>query len=123
MMQLAWDLLIWLLLAAGVAFGALGFFGLLIFPDIRSRMFTAIRATLISVTVIALAVILFGVNGFLATGESQYVTLIIHIIFFFGVVVIANVSISRIILDRTSPVSCCQVIPEAGAESGPEKKD
>jgi multicomponent Na+:H+ antiporter subunit G len=125
MMPVVWDILIWIFLAAGVGFGALGFFGLLIFPDIRSRMFTAIRAILISATATAVAVILFGINGFLVSGESQYVTLIIHTLFFYGVVVVANVSTARIILDRTRSESYCRPDPAttSDADDGPQKSD
>jgi multisubunit Na+/H+ antiporter MnhG subunit len=123
MMPIFWDILIWVFLAIGVGFGVLGFFGLLIFPDIRSRMFTAIRAILISVSAIAVAVIIFGINGFLVTGGSQYATLIIHTLFFYGVVVVANISIARIILDRTRPESFCQANPETSTETEPRKEE
>lgn len=123
MMPLFWDILIWLLLAIGVGFGALAFLGLLIFPDIRSRMFTATRAILISVSAITVAVILFGINGFLSTGGSQYATFVIHTLFFYGVVVVANSAISRIILDRTRHESYCQANPGAGAETEPQEEN
>lgn len=114
MIPFYWDILIWISLTIGVGFGMLGFLGLLIFPDIRSRMFTAIRATLISVSAITVAVIIFGINGFIVTGGSQYVTLIIHTIFFYGVVVVANISITRVILERTRPERQCQANTETG---------
>src|SRR5271157_3990232 len=119
MMQLVWDILIWICLATGVGFAALGFFGLLIFPDIRSRMFTATRAKLISVSAIAMAGILFGINGFLVTGGSHYATFVIHTLFLYGVVVIANCAITRIILDRTRTESYCQTPPGSGTETEP----
>ena len=123
MMPIFWDILIWISLAVGVGFGALGFFGLLIFPDIRSRMFTAIRAILISVSAIAIAVILFGINGFLKTGGNQYETLIIHTLFFYGVVIVANVSIARIILDRTRPSDSARQTLERVTESEPRNEE
>jgi multicomponent Na+:H+ antiporter subunit G len=121
MILLVWDLLIWILLALGVAFGGLGFFGLLIFPDIRSRMFTAIRATLISVTALTLAVILYGINGFLVTGDNQYVTLIIHTLFLYGVVVVADVSIARIIHEKSRDETCRPAPSGSGPEPEPPK--
>jgi multicomponent Na+:H+ antiporter subunit G len=123
MMQLVWDVLIWIFLATGAGFGALAFLGLLIFPDIRSRMFTATRAVLISVSAITVAGILFGINGFLATGGSQYAMFVIHTLFFYGVVVIANSAIARIILDRTSPESHCQTNSGTGSETEPQKEN
>ena len=92
----------------GCGFRSAGVFRALIFPDIRSRMFTAIRAILISVSAITIAVIIFGINGFLKTGGNQYETLIIHTLFFFGVVIVANVSIARII---TRPDTAGVILP------------
>ena len=123
MMQLVWDVLIWILLAIGTGFGALAFLGLLIFPDIRSRMFTATRAIMISVSAITLAGILFGINGFMATGGSQYVIFIIHTLFFYGMVIVANSAIARIILDRTRPESYCQADPGTGTEAGSREEN
>jgi multisubunit Na+/H+ antiporter MnhG subunit len=107
------DILIWVLLAAGVGFGILGFVGLLIFPEIRSRMFTASRATLISISLVSLAVIVFGINGFLGGGGDQYAALVIHTIFLLGVCTISNVFISRIILEKAPDP--CRRVDDAGA--------
>jgi multisubunit Na+/H+ antiporter MnhG subunit len=107
------DILIWVLLAAGVGFGILGFVGLLIFPEIRSRMFTASRATLISISLVSLAVIVFGINGFLGGGGDQYAALVIHTIFLLGVCTISNVFISRIILEKAPDP--CRCVDDAGA--------
>jgi multicomponent Na+:H+ antiporter subunit G len=123
MMQLVWDVLIWILLAIGTGFGALAFLGLLIFPDIRSRMFTATRAIMISVSAITLAGILFGINGFMATGGSQYAIFIIHTLFFYGMVIVANSAIARIILDRTRPESSCQADSGTGNEAGSREEN
>jgi multisubunit Na+/H+ antiporter MnhG subunit len=101
------DILIWILLAAGVGFGVLGFVGLLIFPDIKSRMFTASRATLISVSLVTLAAIIFGISGFLVSGGDLYAALVIHSIFLFGVMAIANVFIYRIVLEQTALPDFC----------------
>jgi len=123
MILLVWDILIWLFLFIGVGFGALAFFGLLIFPDIRSRMFTATRASLISVSAVSVAVVLFGINGFLVAGGSQYVTLIIHTLFFYGMVVVASVSIARIIHDQTRTEACGLALPVTAPEAGPDKNE
>jgi multisubunit Na+/H+ antiporter MnhG subunit len=92
------DIAIWVLLAAGIGFGGLGFFGLLIFPDIRSRMFTASRATLIGTGLLILAAILYGITVFSETGQEIYATLVIHTIFLVAIIAIANLVISRTIL-------------------------
>jgi len=94
------DISIWILLVAGTGFGLLGFVGLLIFPDIRSRMFTATRATLISASLITLSVIIFGINGFLGSNGNLYGILIIHTLFLFGILIVADIIISRILLEK-----------------------
>jgi multicomponent Na+:H+ antiporter subunit G len=108
MSALAADILIWILLAGGVGFGVLGYVGLLIFPDVKSRMFTASRATLISVSLVTLAVIIFGINGFLGSGGDLYAALVIHTLFLFGVLAIANVFIYRIILEQIPLPNFCR---------------
>ncbi|MFA4860878.1 monovalent cation/H(+) antiporter subunit G [Methanoregula sp.] len=94
-MILAADILIWLLLAAGIGFGALGLFGLVIFPDIRSRMYTAVRATLISVTLITVSSLIYAASRFLETNGSQYLTLAVTAIILYIIIVIATVILSR----------------------------
>jgi multisubunit Na+/H+ antiporter MnhG subunit len=89
------DVLIWLLLAGGVCFSALGLFGLVIFPDIRSRMYTAVRATLIGVTAITAAALVYAVSRFLETNGGQYVTLALETAFLCAIIVIAVILLSR----------------------------
>ncbi len=100
MSQFILDMLIWILLAAGTGFGVLGFFGLLIFPDIRSRLFTASRATLIGMSLVTISAIAFAVNGFYEGRGDRYAIFAIHTIFLFGILVIGNVLISRILLEK-----------------------
>ena len=57
MSSLPADIIIWALLVVGTVFAGIGLMGLLIFPDTRSRMFTAFRATAIGLGAVALAVI------------------------------------------------------------------
>lgn len=89
------DILIWLLLAVGICFGALGLFGLVIFPDIRSRMFTAVRATLIGVSAITISALIYAASRFVDTNGSQYVTLTLTTLVLYAVVVIATVVLFR----------------------------
>ena len=108
-MNPAADILIWLLLVAGVGFAVLGFAALLIFPDICSRMYTAVRATIISAGASAVAVIVFGLNALFEGGGGQYGTLILHTIFLFCVIVTASLVISGIILEKNRfPESCTE---------------
>jgi len=89
------DILIWLLLAAGICFGALGLFGLVIFPDIRSRMYTAVRATLIGVTAVTGSAIIYAATRILETNGSQYITFALTAVVLYAVVVIATLVLSR----------------------------
>ncbi|MCK9631864.1 MAG: monovalent cation/H(+) antiporter subunit G [Methanoregula sp.] len=107
MSSLVADIIIWILLAGGIGFVALGFIGLLIFPDIKSRMFTASRATLIGVILVTLSVVIFGINGFLGGGGERYTILIIHTVFLFAILMTGRAVISRIISD---------LVPGADAE-------
>lgn len=106
MSQFIADLLIWILLAAGTGFGILGFFGLLIFPDIRSRLFTASRATLIGTSLVTISVIIFAILGFTGGRGDRYATLAIHTIFLYGILVIGYVLITRIILEQVPAAIC-----------------
>ena len=106
MSSLAADLLIWVLLAGGVGFSLLGFVGLLIFPDARSRMFTASRATLIGACLVTSSVVAFGVNGFLAGSIDLYAVFVIHVLFLFGILAFANLIIYRILLQQLPSLQC-----------------
>lgn len=109
------DIAIWGLLLLGVGFGILGFFGLLIFPDIKSRLFTASRATLIGTSLVIISVILYGITGFLDSGKEIYGILVIHTIFLLGIIAIATLFISRNILEQISGTGTCR---DAGGETG-----
>jgi len=99
-MTLLADCLIWLTLAIGIGFGALGLFGLVIFPDIRSRMYTAVRATLIGVTSLTLSVLVYAGSLYLETNESQYATLALETVFLYAVILIGTILLDREIEDQ-----------------------
>jgi len=105
------DAAIVILLVISVGFGGIGMIGLLVFPDIRSRMYTATRAPVISIGAMVLAVILYAFARFLDGGEEQYITLILHILILLSIVIVANVLMHRTILERNKPESACQVSP------------
>ncbi len=50
MIEFAVDALLYILLLAAIGFGWISVIGLLLFPDIRSRAFTGIRAGIIAMT-------------------------------------------------------------------------
>jgi multisubunit Na+/H+ antiporter MnhG subunit len=94
------DSIIFLLLVISVGFGGISVIGLLLFPDIRSRMYTATRASLISVSAITLSVILYALFELLSMGGPQYTTLVLHTLVLIIVVTGANVMMFRIISDH-----------------------
>lgn len=91
------DVLIWILLFAGIGFGLLSFIGLLIFPDIRSRRFTAMRALLISMGLLACAVIVFGLYKYAGT-DGEYAGLLVRMILLMVLLAVTTLFISRYIL-------------------------
>jgi len=99
------DTVIYILLVISVGFGGIGVIGLILFPDIRSRMYTAFRATVIGISAIILSVILYAVSLFVSGGGDQYFTLILHSLFLLIIVAVANALVYKTILDRTKPVS------------------
>jgi len=100
MSSFLFDIAIWLLLFGAFVFGVLGFFGLLIFPDIRSRMFTASRASLIAAGLVILSVFLYGINAYGKTSEGIYLTLLIHTALLSIVLCAGTVVVTRILKGR-----------------------
>lgn len=94
------DIAIWILLFGAFVFGVLGFFGLLIFPDIRSRMFTALRASLIAAGLVIASVFLYGINVYGETGEGIYFTLLAHMALLAIVLCAGTVVVTRILKRR-----------------------
>jgi multisubunit Na+/H+ antiporter MnhG subunit len=104
------DSTIFILLVMAVGFGGIGVIGLLLFPDIRSRMFTAFRATVISFSTLTLAVIIYALFTFLSDGGNQYITLVLHSIILICTVFVANIVLYRIIIVRTRNTTLCQKV-------------
>ena len=101
MSSLPADLVIWVLLFVGTVFCGVSLMGLLIFPDTRSRMFTAFRATAIALGAMVLAVITYGYSQLLSVGGDQYLTLIIHTLVLVIVLAAGTWMMYRIIRERT----------------------
>jgi len=111
------DAVIFILLVISVGFGGIGVIGLLLFPDIRSRMYTAFRATVISISAIILSVIIYALYTVISSGGDQYITLILHSLVLLCIVAVANGVVYKTILDRTKPVSTCQVPGEQNKDN------
>lgn len=111
------DAIIFILLVISVGFGAIGLIGLLLFPDIRSRMYTAFRAAVISISAIILSVIIYALYTFISSGGDQYSTLILHSLVLIVIVAVANGIVYMTILDRIKTASSFQVLSEEGRDT------
>ena len=110
------DAAIFILLIISVGFGGIGVLGLLLFPDIRSRMYTAFRATVISISAITLSVIIYALFTFNSSGGDQYLALILHSMVLLFIIAVANGVVYKTILDRTKSVTFCQLATEQNAD-------
>ena len=97
MSNLILDGALYILLITSVGFAGIGVIGLLLFPDIRSRQYTGIRASLISLGVISLAGIAFGLYAFSIDGGNQYFDFLVVLIVLLALLVIMNVIAARVI--------------------------
>jgi multicomponent Na+:H+ antiporter subunit G len=113
------DSIIFLLLVISVGFGAISVIGLLLFPDIRSRMYTATRASLISVSAVTLSVILYALFEILSVGGLQYTTLVLHTLVLIIVVMGANMMMFRLISNHVKTKKACQGQPEQKKNDSP----
>jgi multisubunit Na+/H+ antiporter MnhG subunit len=112
MSSLLLDSIIFLLLVISVGFGGISVIGLLLFPDIRSRMYTATRASLIGVCAMSLSVILYALFELFSDGSNQYTALILHTLVLIIIVAGANVIMYRIISDHVKTQKSCQAPSE-----------
>jgi multisubunit Na+/H+ antiporter MnhG subunit len=121
MSSLLIDLIIWILLIAGVGFGLISLIGLLLFPDTRSRMYTAVRASLIGIGATGIAVFIYGLNALQTSGGNQYFTLLLHTVLLIVIVAIGNYIVSRTILEKTQQI-ICNPAPEEKPLKSDDKK-
>ncbi len=118
MSSLPADLGIWALLFIGTVFCGIGLMGLLIFPDTKSRMFTAFRATVIGCCAVMLAALIYGFSLLLTTGGDQYTALILRTLVLGAVLAAGTGVMSRLIQERIrqdNPNPTC--LPPAGSGS------
>ena len=110
------DAAIFILLIISVGFSWIGLIGLFLFPDIRSRMYTAFRATVISFSAIILSVIIYALFTFNSSGGDQYIALILHSMVLLFIIAVANGVVYKTILDRTKSVTFCQLATGQNAD-------
>ncbi|MGB9175613.1 MAG: hypothetical protein WCB46_02610 [Methanoregula sp.] len=123
MSSLPADLIIWALLFTGTVYCGFGLIGLLIFPDTKSRMFTAFRATAIGLGAVVLAVITYGYFLFTTAGGDQYTALVLRTLVLVFVLAAGTWVMYGIIRGRTrgeTPGCAGQVPtgPEPGTKDG-----
>ena len=102
MSSFVFDIAIWLFLFGAFVFGVLGFFGLLIFPDIRSRMFTASRASLIAAGLVITSAFIYGINGYLESGQEIYAALLVHTALLAIILCAGTFVVTRILKDTVT---------------------
>jgi len=103
------DATMFTLLALSIGFAGVGVIGLLVFPDTRSRMYTATRAPVIGICAMIVAVIVYALSMILSGGGDRYSALIVHVLVLLCIVVAANVLMYRIILGQTKTMGACRV--------------
>ncbi|OPX63793.1 hypothetical protein [Methanoregula sp. PtaB.Bin085] len=123
MSSLAADILIWVLLFAGVLFGGIAIMGLMLFPDTKSRMFTAFRASAISCGAVSLSAIVYAVTLFSETGSDVYTSLVLRTVSLAVVLGIGSWMIYGIIREKTKAVvpagnGQADACPETGKKDG-----
>jgi len=85
--------------------------GLLIFPDLHSRMYTALRASLICVGAVVGAAVVYAMAQLIGTGGDQYAAFLIHTLFLAGMMAVGIMIINRQVLDKTKAMVYCGTVP------------
>jgi len=123
MSSLLADIIIWTLLFVGVVFCGIGLMGLMLFPDTRSRMFTAFRSTALGLGAVAFAVITYAYTLLVSTGSNEYPGLILRTLFLVFVLAAGTWMMYGNIRERTvwKPPEPAEQPPanlESGAKNG-----
>jgi multicomponent Na+:H+ antiporter subunit G len=102
----AWilDGIISILLIIAVGFGAISVIGLLLFPDIRSRSFTGLRAGILALALVTVAGVCYGAFKWATTGEMQYLLFILVAIMMLILVVVLNRIATEVVCRSSVPV-------------------
>jgi multicomponent Na+:H+ antiporter subunit G len=101
------DAVIYILFIISVGFCGIGVIGLLLFPDIRSRMYTAVRATLIGTAAMVVSVIVYTFFISLSGGGDLYPSLVLRTIVLMCIVIVANLALYRLLRKRATNSGTC----------------
>lgn len=112
MTSLIIDAGIFLFLALSIGFAGIGIIGLFMFPDIRTRMYTATRAPVIGVGSMMLAGMLYALSTFFSGGGDGYLILFFDAVVLLGIVTAANTLMYRRILKRLKTGHSCEEFPK-----------
>ncbi len=112
MIEIAVDAILYILLLAAIGFGWISVIGLLLFPDIRSRAFTGIRAGIIAMTLITASAICYGLFTWTTDGGMQYMVLVFAAVLMLVIVVTLN---------RVAADAICRNVKPAPSHPGEEK--
>jgi len=104
MSSLILDIVISLLLLVAVGFGAISVIGLLLFPDIRSRSFTGLRAGMLAITLTAISGISFGIYQWLELGGLQYAEFAFGACFLLALTIVLNRIATDLVCRDSAPV-------------------
>ncbi|HOJ96618.1 MAG TPA: monovalent cation/H(+) antiporter subunit G [Methanospirillum sp.] len=91
------DTIIYIFLAIGLLFNALGVIGLLRFPDVYTRLHASTKATTFGSIFLCLAVVVFAISQYLGSSEVQYLMVITHTIIAVCALAITNAAGSHAI--------------------------
>jgi hypothetical protein len=112
MIELAVDMLLYIFLLAAIGFGGISVIGLLLFPDIRSRTFTGLRAGILAMTLVTASAICYGLFVSTMEGGSQYMVLVLAA----AIMLVLVVALNRIAAD-----AICRNAGPAPSHSGEQE--
>ncbi len=114
MSALILDVILYLLLLAALGFGAISVIGLLLFPDIRSRSFTGLRAGILAITLVTVAGMSYGIYEWITSGsiQFQYLLYAIGSIMMLILVLVLNRIATDIVCRSSVPV----IVPSSDEE-------
>ncbi|MDD1701736.1 MAG: hypothetical protein LUQ31_01990 [Methanoregula sp.] len=123
MIGLLTDIALYILLLAAIGFGWISLIGLLLFPDLYSRMFTGVRAGLIAMGFVTAAGIVFGLYKWNETGgATQYPVYIGAAILLLVLLLILNWFSARALGKKAGAVPTAVAKEPAGSSPAPENK-
>jgi len=102
------DAVIYILFTVSVGFSGIGVIGLLLFPDIRSRLYTSVRATLIGTAAMVISVIVYAFFVSLSGRGDLYISLVLHSLILMCIVIGANLVLYRLIRKRAPTPGTCK---------------